>query len=256
MTTNSAFNYDDPEIQYASHRVTDPRIAAYINEALGDAQSLINVGAGAGSYEPADRYVVAVEPSAIMRKQRLANNKVPALIGKADSLPFDDNAFDAAMASITIHHWPDIPKGLSELRRVSRDKVLILTFDPDALDFFWIASYFREMIEAEKLKFPTMASLVQLLGGSCEVKTIPIPLDCTDGFMEAFYGRPEAFLNPAVRKAQSAWGFLPNGLEEKLVARLQTELESGEWDRKYGYLRTQTQFTGALRLIVSRKTAI
>ncbi|GAA4805971.1 methyltransferase domain-containing protein [Olivibacter ginsenosidimutans] len=247
------FNYDDPEIQYASHRVPDPCIASYINEALGDTRSLINVGAGAGSYEPSDRYVVAVEPLSVMRAQRSAQRKVPAIIGKADTLPFDDSTFDAALATLTIHHWPDIAKGLQELHRVSNDRILILTFDPNAMDIFWGFNYFGEMLEAERLKFPTMDFITRVLGDHCEVKTIPIPLDCTDGFIEAFYGRPEAFLNPSVRKAQSAWGFLSSGVEEQLVTRLQQALDSGEWDRKYGYLRNQPEFTGSLRLVIARK---
>ena len=134
---NPAFNYDKFGHTYSGHRQTDQRIAAYVNTALGDAKTILNVGAGGGSYEPDDRYVVAVEPSSVMREQRKANNKVPAINAKADNLPFDDNAFDASMAMVTIHHWPDITKGLKELRRVTKEQVIIMTFDPDALNDFW-----------------------------------------------------------------------------------------------------------------------
>jgi len=212
---------------------------------------VLNVGAGAGSYEPEDKYVVAVEPSVVMRSQRMNNGKAPAIIGTADALPFDENAFDASMAVVTIHHWPDIQKGLKELRRVTKNQILIMTFDPDALDNFWNAHYFPELIAVEKARYPTIDFIVQSLGGSCEIKSIPIPLDCLDGFQEAFYGRPEAFLEKQVRLSQSAWGFLPDGVEDRLVKTLADDLQSGNWDKKYGYYRTQPSFTCALRLIIA-----
>lgn len=247
-----AFDYDASGQEYAQVRQTDPRIAAYIHKALGAAQTLLNMGAGAGSYEPEDRYVVAVEPSAVMREQRRAKGKMPAIIGSADAIPFDDNSFDAAMAMVTIHHWPDMQKGLQELRRVSRNQVLILTFDPDALDLFWNAGYFPELIAIEKARYPSIDFISRALGGKITVQEIPVPLDCSDGFQEAFYGRPEAFLDHKIRQAQSAWGFLAPGLEAQLAARLATELRSGEWDKKYGHFRTQATFTGALRLIIAQ----
>ena len=251
--THPALNYDQSGHSYSGHRRTDPGIAAFVHTALGNAQSVLNVGAGSGSYEQNDRYVVAVEPSAVMRSQRHANGNVPAIIGTADALPFDDHAFDASMAMVTIHHWPDMRKGLQELRRVTSGQVLIMTFDPDALNNFWNASYFPELIEVEKARYPTIDFIKEALGGTVDVQSIPIPLDCLDGFQEAFYGRPEAFLQKEVRMAQSAWGFLPDGLEELLVKRLEHELSSGEWDRKYSHFRTQTSFTGALKLIIATK---
>lgn len=249
---NPAFNYDSLGQHYSGYRQTDPRIEAYVIEALEGTKTILNVGAGAGSYEPSDRYVVAVEPSIVMRSQRSRNNKVPAINAKADSLPFDDNAFDAAMAMVTVHHWPDIDKGLKELRRVTRNQVVIMTFDPEALDNFWNVAYFPELIEVEKARYPTIDFIKASLGGDCEVIPIPIPLNCLDGFQEAFYGRPEAFLQKEVRLSQSAWGFLPEGLEDKLVKSLEDDLLSGEWDKKYGHFRTQPTFTCALRLIISK----
>lgn len=249
---NPAFNYDKHGQKYSGFRRTDRRIAKYIWEALGSAQTVLNVGAGTGSYEPEDRYVVAVEPSTAMRGQRQANGRVPAVIGTADSLPFDDNSFDASMALITIHHWPDMVKGLKELRRVTKDQVIIMTFDPNSANEFWKAEYFPELIEIEKQRDPAIDSIVRALDGACEVVPIPIPLDCVDGFQEAFYGRPEAFLEKEVRQNQSTWGFLPEGMEEVMVKRLADELTSGEWDRKYGHLRTQESFTCAMRLVIAR----
>lgn len=249
--TDPAFDYDKYGQKYSVHRQADPRIEAVVHKALGSVRTVLNVGAGAGSYEPADKYVVAVEPSAVMRSQRIANGKIPALNARADQLPFEDNSFDASMAMVTVHHWSDIEKGLRELRRVTRGQVLIMTFDPDSLDNFWNAEYFPELIQVEKQRYPKIETLVKALGGDCEVQAIPVPLDCIDGFQEAFYGRPEAFLEEGVRKSQSAWGFLPEGLEEKLVQRLAGELGSGEWDKKYRHFRTQPWFTCALRLIIA-----
>ncbi|MCD6066199.1 MAG: methyltransferase protein [Bacteroidetes bacterium] len=247
-----AFDYDKLGQKYSGYRQTDPRIAAYVTKALGDAKTILNVGAGAGSYEPSDKYVVAVEPSIVMRSQRNKNGKVPAINAKADNLPFDDNTFDASMAMVTVHHWPDMDKGLKELRRVTKGQVVIMTFDPNELDNFWNANYFPELIAVEKARYPTIEFIERSLGGTCEIVPIPIPLDCVDGFQEAFYGRPEAFLEKEVRLSQSAWGFLPEGVEEKLVKALEDDLKSGAWDKKYGHFRFEPSFTCALRLIISR----
>lgn len=249
---NPAFDYDQSGQQYSGHRKTDPRIAEYVNVALGNAKTVLNVGAGAGSYEPADKYVVAVEPSVVMRLQRIQNHKTPAINAKADDLPFDDNSFDASMAMVTVHHWPDIAKGLREMRRVTKGRIIVMTFDPDALDRFWNADYFPELIAVEKARYPKIEFLNECLGGQCDIIQIPVPLDCSDGFQEAFYGRPEAFLQQEVRAAQSAWGFLSKELEEELVHRLADDLQSGNWDQKFGHFRTEPFFTCALRLIVSK----
>lgn len=249
---NPAFDYDKLGQKYSGHRQTDPRIAEYVTKALSGAKTILNVGAGAGSYEPSDRYVVAIEPSIVMRSQRMINGKTPAIIAKADNLPFDDNSFDASMAMVTVHHWPDIDKGLKELRRVTKHQVVIMTFDPNALDNFWNAHYFPELIEVEKARYPTIDFIQKSLGGNCELIPIPVPLDCIDGFQEAFYGRPEAFLKKEVRASQSAWGFLPTGVEDKMVKALEDDLKSGEWDKKYGHFRSEPTFTCALQLIISR----
>ena len=248
---NPAFNYDKYGQKYSNHRQTDERIAQYVYKELANAKTVLNVGAGAGSYEPEDKYVVAIEPSVAMRQQRLHKNKIPAINASAGKLPFDNNSFDASMAMVTIHHWPDIKKGLKELRRVTKEQVVIMTFDPDKLNNFWNAEYFPEVIEVEKARYPTIDFIKNSLGGHCKVVPIPIPLDCKDGFQEAFYGRPEAFLEKQVRLSQSAWGFISGEKQEKIVERLKIDLENGAWDKKYGHFREQRFFTCALRLIVS-----
>ena len=249
--TNPAFDYDSFGQKYSGHRQTDPRIAKHVFDELSDSETVLNVGAGSGSYEPEDKFVIAIEPSAVMRKQRLGNNKSPAINAKADNIPFDDNSFDAVTAMVTVHHWPDMKKGLQELKRVARKKVIVMTFDPDKLDDFWNAEYFPEVIEIERKRYPSNQLVIEALGGNCEVKRIPIPFDCCDGFQEAFYGRPEAFLSKDVRINQSAWGFLPIGKEEEIVTRLADDLASGNWDKKHGHHRKMEEFTCALTLIVA-----
>lgn len=248
---NPAFNYDKSGQNYSSQRQTDERIAQYVYAELEGVHTVLNVGAGAGSYEPSNAYVVAIEPSHSMRQERLLQNKVPALNAKADNLPFDNDSFEASMAMVTIHHWPDIEKGLLELKRVTKGKVLIMTFDPNKLDSFWTKAYFPELIEVEKVRYPTLDFVKNCLGGSCKEISIPVPLDCKDGFQEAFYGRPEAFLEKQVRQSQSAWGFISDSTQTKLVERLKTDLENGHWDAKYGHFRKQKSLNCALTLIVS-----
>lgn len=245
------FDYETGGTGYAAQRRTDPRIAAHVVTALGDADTIVNVGAGAGSYEPLDRDVTPVEPSAAMRAQRPPDLAV-AIDGVAEALPFPDSWFDAAMATVTIHQWRDLDQGLLEMRRVSRGPVVILTFDGPALDRLWIAEYMPEVIAAERARYPSIDHVREVLGGTSLVSAIPIPLDCVDGFGEAFYGRPERMLDPAVRQAQSGWGFVDPVVAEASVDRLREALESGEWDRKHGALRTQPEYLGSLRLIVAQ----
>jgi SAM-dependent methyltransferase len=245
------FDYDTHGRGYAGVRRPDPRIAAMVHTALGDARTVLNVGAGAGSYEPADRYVTAVEPSAAMRAQR-PHTAVPAIDAVAEALPFDDGAFGAAMATVTVHQWQDAEKGLAELRRVSRGPVVVLTFDGDALDLLWLAEYVPELIAAERRRYPPINRIAELIGRTCDVAPVPIPIACTDGFTEAFYARPERFLDPAVRAAQSAWGFVEPDAITRGVGRLRADLESGAWDTRYGALREQSEFTGSLRLLTGQ----
>jgi SAM-dependent methyltransferase len=250
VTPAGDFDYEKGGSGYALQRRTDPRIASLIRNALGPARSVINVGAGAGSYEPDDLDVTAIEPSLAMRSQRPAHRAV-ALDAVAERLPFDENTFDAAMATVTIHQWSDPDQGLRELRRVSRGPVVILTFDGDALDEFWLARYAPEMIEAERRRYPKVDHVQQVLGGTSSVSVVPIPYGCLDGFTEAFYARPEAFLDPDVRRSQSAWGFVSDEVESASMEKLRHDLESGEWDEKYGELRDHAEYRGSLRLIVA-----
>ena len=243
LTPAGDFDYERSGAGYARRRRTDPRLAAHVHAALGDARTVLNVGAGAGSYEPEDRYVVAVEPSAAMRAQRPVER--PAVDAVAEALPFDDDSFDAAMAMITVHQWSDLERGLTELQRVARGPVVILTFDPDAMLDFWLADYVPEVFEAERPRMPKLSAL----GG--EATAVPIPLDCVDGFIEAYYGRPEAFLDPEVRAAQSAWEKTGADVGPGLT-RLAEDLRSGAWDARYGDLRRQPEYIGSLRLITRR----
>jgi SAM-dependent methyltransferase len=234
---------------YARHRRPDPRIAARIHAALGDARTVLNVGAGTGSYEPSDRWVLAVEPSATMRVQR-APGAAPAIAGRAEELPFDDDAVDAAMACVTIHHWQPPEVGLAELRRVARGPVVVFTFELEALPA-WQHEYLREGVAAELPRFPAIEDVAAALGGRTRVEHVPTPGDCADGFFEAFWRRPEALLDPAVCGAQSMWALLDTGVEQRIVSRLDDALESGAWDAEHGHLREQESFDGALRLVIS-----
>jgi SAM-dependent methyltransferase len=244
-----SFNYDLGGAEYASVRQPDPRIAARIHAALGDAATVLNVGAGSGSYEPTDRYVLALEPSRVMRRQR-PRPLAPALIGTADSIPFDDGAFDASMAVLTVHHWKDRARCLGEMRRVTRGPVVVMTFDPDAPTDFWIWDYCPELEAIERQRYGSLASMTSALGGEVRALPIDVPADCRDGLQVAFYARPEAFLDPRVRRAQSAWSFLPPGVEDRAVSALARDLHSGRWEQKYGRLRTLPAIRCQLRLVV------
>jgi len=242
-------DYEQHGRTYARHRRADPRIAARIHAALGDAKTVLNVGAGAGSYEPGDRWVLAVEPSPTMRAQR-PPGAAPAIDARAEALPFDDGAVDAAMACVTIHHWEPPAAGLAELRRVARGPVVVFTFDLDALPD-WQQEHLREGLVLERPRFPAIADVAVALGGRTRVEHVPTPTDCADGFFEAFWNRPEALLDPEVRASQSMWALLEPGVEERIVARLHAALESGAWDAEHGHLRGRDSLDGSLRLVIS-----
>ena len=233
---------------YSDFRKPDPRIASVVRNALGDARTVLNVGAGAGSYEPVDRDVTAVEPSASMRAQR-PSHLAPAIDAVAESLPFPDGTFDAAMTTFSVHQWSDLTAGLAEVRRVTRGPVAILTCDPDLLDRFWLAEYAPDVIETERRRYPAIARLASALGGTVTVEPVPIPLDCVDGFNEAYYGRPEALLDAGARAACSAWSFVDPAQATEYADRLRVALDSGEWDRRHGALRRQAAFEGSLVLV-------
>lgn len=234
---------------YSQYRRPDTRIAAAIATALGDARSVLNVGAGTGSYEPIDRDVTPVEPSTTMRARRPRHLQA-AIDAVAERLPFADRSFDAGMTIFSVHQWPELAGGLREMRRVTRGPVLVLTCDPAELHRFWLHRYAPEVIAVEARRYPAIATIAAALGPATRVIPVPIPLDCTDGFQEAYYGRPEGLLDPSARLACSAWSFVPASVAERLDAELGADLRSGAWDAACGHLRTQPRFEGSLRLIV------
>ena len=250
---NPAFDYDKHGHNYSNIRQEEPKIAKVIHKELIDCQTILNVGAGAGSYEPKNKYLIALEPSVEMRKQRIKMKKSPAVIGASDSIPFDDNSFDCCMSILSVHHWKDMKKGINEMVRVSKKKVIIVTFDPEHLNDFWNFEYFPEVVEVERKRYPTINTLEKLFGKKLKIVKIPIPFNCKDGFQEAFYGRPEAFLHKEVRKSQSAWGFIDKKIENRIVKKLETELRNGEWDKKYGKYRKMKEFTCAFRMLIYTK---
>jgi len=245
-------DYDAAPPAYARVRQPDPHLAAAITAALGRAATVLNVGAGAGSYEPPDRDVTAVEPSASMRAQRPAHLRA-AVDAVAEDLPFADGQFDAAMAIITVHQWPDLDAGLSELRRVTTGPVVIATFDPGRLREFWLRDWGQALLDSEAGRMPDLDRVAAGLGGPARTETVQLPLHCTDGFVTAFYGRPEALLREEVRRAQSAWNFLGTGAEDQIVADLGAAIASGRWDAAYGALRRRAFYDGGYRLVVSER---
>lgn len=246
-------DYESSGDGYEQKRQPDPRIACMIHERLSDARTVLNVGAGAGSYEPVDRYVLAVEPSAAMRARRSAAGVVPAINATAEALPLDDGSVDAAMAILTVHQWADLARGLAEMRRVTRGPIVIMTLDIDALGGFWLEEYLPERLAAEQNRFPPLNEVRAALGGKGTVTPVPIPLDCSDGFVEAYYGRPEALLDPRIRAAQSAWQFVAPEIATAGLSRLSADLKDGTWDARHGDLRGQPSYTGPLVLVTAER---
>lgn len=235
---------------YSRYRRPDAAIAAHILSALGDSRRVLNLGAGAGSYEPIDREVVAVEPSASMRAQRPAGLP-PAIAARAEQLPFEDKSFDAAMATFTVHQWSDLGAGLAEMRRVTRGPVVVLTCDPLLVEAFWLVDYAPLVLSTEARRYPPLEHIAAGLGGATAILPVPIPLHCRDGFNQAYYGRPEMLLEPEARTSCSAWSFVPPELADAYVEHLRRDLGDGKWDRRYGALRSAPFYEGSLRLVIS-----
>ena len=237
---------------YAAVRREDPRIAAVIHRALGDARTVVNVGAGAGSYEPRGRHVIAVEPSDVMAAQR-PRDLAPAIRGSAAALPLRDGDVDAAMAILTVHHW-DLAqeRGVREMRRVARGPVVILTFDAEASGRMWLAAeYLPEVAELDRTIFPTLGQLTEWLGPDTSVRTIDVPADTPDWTFAAFWAHPERVLEPAARAATSGFARTDPAVVELAVARVRADLESGAWDARHGDLRRLGAYDAGLRLVVS-----
>jgi len=239
--------YDTIGLNYSNLRKPDTRIAQTIESALGDAKTVLNVGAGAGSYEPTDKQITAIEPSSKMIQQRSASSatKTKVIQGSAEDIPFDDKTFDASMAILTIHHWSDQERGVMEMRRVTRDKIVFLTYDP-SFRGFWLADYFPALVTLDEAQMPQIANYEKWLG-SVEVSSVPIPHDCSDGFLAGYWRRPAAYLDERVRAAMSpfwALGDISEGLE-----KLQADLQSGAWEQRYAELLNLDNLDCGYRLV-------
>ncbi|MEV7171822.1 methyltransferase domain-containing protein [Streptomyces sp. NPDC093224] len=211
---------------HAARRRPDEHIARFVAEALGDARSVLDVGAGSGRYGNAARTVT----------------------GAAEGLPFADGEFDAAMTLLTVHQWSDVRAGLREMRRVTRGPVVVLTRDPELVREFWLYRYAPEVLDTEARRHPAVREVASALGGTAVVRTVPIPLHCTDGFDEAYYGRPEMLLDPAARQA-SAWSFVDDRVREHFDRSLRGDLRSGAWDAEFGALRSRPTYEGSLVVV-------
>ncbi len=242
--------YDRMGVDYSQVRRADPRFETAIWDALGNARSVLNVGAGAGSYEPRDREVIAVEPSPVMIAQR-RSDAAPAVQGVAEDIPLGDECVDATMGVFTMQHWDDVDRGLAEVLRVTRQRVVFLTLDLDVTAEMWLCrDYLPEIVEHDRETFPPIVHLESKLP-NVRVETIPVPADCSDGFCVALWSRPEAHLDANVRRSSSIWHLLPAMVVEPALDRLRRDLESGEWDRRFGRLREQDSLDVGLRLVTA-----
>lgn len=242
--------YDTIGRSYASFRRPDARIAAAIHAALGDAKSVVNVGAGTGSYEPTDRQVIAVEPSEVMIQQRPAS-AAPCLLGSAESLPLDTGSVEAAMAILSAHHWSDLERGLREMARVARRRAVLLTWIPDGPPFWLTQDYFPEIIAYDRTVFPNSTALLTLLqsfsGAAHLVRMTPvaIPHDCTDGMLCSYWRRPELYLEDARRAAMSSFSRIN---AKPGVEKLRSDLASGAWSRRNAHLLNLEALDAGYRL--------
>jgi len=242
--------YDAIGSAYPATRRTELRIAARVWDALGDARTVLNVGAGTGSYEPPDREVTAVEPSAVMRAQRPVG-AAPCVAAAAENLPFEDQSFDAAMAFSTVHHWQDPIAGLREMRRVAR-RVVVFTYDASDINWrerFWLTRDYLPEVAELLADWPSLAELTHAIGGRAE--PVLIPWDCADGFFEAYWRRPEAYLDEHVRRAVSVWTRVGPEAEQRAVNRLHDDLSSGRWVERNRDLLALDAAELGLRLLVA-----
>jgi SAM-dependent methyltransferase len=246
--------YDAIGTTYATTRREDPRIAALIHAALGDARTVVNVGAGAGSYEPRDRQVIAVEPSEVMIAQRDPSSP-PAIQGGAYPLPFEDGSFDAATAILTVHHWDDDQeRGVREMRRVARGPVVILTFDAEVSARMWlIADYLPEVAELDRRTCPPPETIAQWLGGEVAVRPVPISRDTPDWSLGSFWAHPERVLDAEARRSVSGFARLPPEVVDRVVAAVERDLRDGAWDARHGHLRKLHDYDAGLRLVVASR---
>jgi SAM-dependent methyltransferase len=244
--------YDEIGAGYARTRREDPRLLARIVAALGDARTVVNVGAGAGSYEPDDRHVIAIEPSDMMAAQR-PRARAPAIRASAEDLPLRDASVDAAMAVLSVHHWDaGQERGVRELRRVARGPVVILTIDADVSGEMWLMhDYVPEIAAMDRRIFPTIDRLREWLGGSVRVEVVPVPRDTCDWTLLSFWAHPERVLDPVARAGTSGLSRMPAAVIERATTRLRDDLESGAWAARHGRLRTLEALDAGLRLVVA-----
>ncbi|HWT30545.1 MAG TPA: class I SAM-dependent methyltransferase [Propylenella sp.] len=238
--------YDIIGENYTELRRPDQRIGRIIENALGSAQSVLNVGAGTGSYEPTGRSVTAVEPSREMIRKR-SPAAARAVQASADALPFDDKSFDAAIAILTIHHWPDKEAGLRGMRRVTRGRIVLLTFDPAQRP--WLTDYLPELAALDEAQMPRMSDYERWLSGAVQITPVPVPHDCSDGFLYAYWRRPAAYLDERIRSGSSS--FWAIGSAEAGLQNLRRDLETGEWQRRYAALLNLDAYDAGYRLVVA-----
>ncbi len=245
----SGETYDRIGRNYKGPRRPDLRIAASIDAALGDAKTVVNVGAGTGSYEPSDRCVTAVEPSAEMIAQRPPGSAA-VVQASAESLPFDDDSFDAALAVLTVHHWIELTAGLAEMQRVARRRIVIVTFDPEPLRDLWIVrDYFPEMLDLESDRTSGHRLAAELPAGRS--LPLPVPRDCSDHFFAALWGRPELLFDDETVGPMWVWSRLSEEAKRGGREMLAEDLKSGRWQERYGHLSTMSELDVGLRLVVS-----
>ena len=237
--------YDTIGVNYAELRQPDIRIGITIESALGSAQTILNVGAGTGSYEPAGRQVIAVEPSVEMIRKR-GPNAASSIRATADKLPFEDNSFEVSMAILTVHHWPDKEAGLREMRRVTRGRIVLLTFDPSQRP--WLTDYLPELAALDNAQMPKMADYSRWLD-AVQIAPVPVPWNCSDGFLYAYWSRPAAYLDERIRSGISSFWTISDA--QTGLARLEQDLESGEWERRYNDLLALEEYDAGYRLVIS-----
>jgi SAM-dependent methyltransferase len=244
--------YDRIGTGYAATRREDPQLRERLHAALGGARTVVNVGAGAGSYEPRDRHVIAIEPSDVMAAQR-PPELPPAIAATAGRLPLRDRCVDAAMAVLTLHHWDaERERGVRELRRVARGPVVIVTYDAEVAAHMWLTrDYLPEVAEQDRQDFPPPEQLLAWLGGTGSVEAVPIARDTPDWTFGAFWAHPERVLDPEARANTSGFARLPKPVEQRAVTALERDLRDGTWDARNGALRTLDAYDAGLRLVVA-----
>jgi SAM-dependent methyltransferase len=246
--------YDQTGITYSQTRRPDSRIAAAIDRALVDVVSVANIGAGTGSYEPAQT-IVAVEPSRVMIRQR-PTGTAPAVQATAEALPLQTGAVEAALAVLTVHHWTDLAAGVTEMLRVARRRVIILTWDHNLIQNFWLLrDYVPAAAETDARLAVPIDDLVSLLGrDTVSVVTVPVPHDCVDGFGGAYWRRPHAYLDDTVQRGMSLFSMTPKDQVEEGLTRLRLDLSTGEWQRRHAHLLDKPELDLGYRLLISERS--